>query len=123
MLVPALPMPAQSAPGEIRDPFTGATWRMERDAEHPGGPARLVLVSPGDVLLSNHAVWTPVIHSGERIVIEEHSPVLDARLEAVALANAAEGEILRARMVIGGAVVVVRCVGRGNTVFHAEAKQ
>ncbi len=41
------------------------------------------------------ATPAPVIHPGDALVVEEHTAVVDARLEAVALGSAAAGEELQ----------------------------
>jgi hypothetical protein len=111
----------QSAAGEIRDPSTGAVWVLVRNAEHPGGPGRLVLVESGNETASGTAARVFLIHAGDRIVVEEHSPVVDASLEAVAETGAAQGERLRARMTIGGRVVTVRATAAARAELPPEA--
>ncbi len=115
---------AQSATaGEIRDPSTGAVWMLMRNTDYPGGPGRLVLVEQGSDSTSEAAPKTLLIHAGDRIVVEEHSAVADARLTAIALTSAAKGETLRARMTIGGGVVMVRAVATANAEYDPEANQ
>jgi|GEM_PF-4466060 len=124
-LCAALPImgqsPALSVAGEIHDPSTGAVWLLVRDDAHPGGPARLVLTKPGNV--SGPVDRKLLIHAGDRIVVEEHTAIVDARLTAIALTSAAEGEKLQARMVIGGGVVTVRVVSAAVAEFATEAGQ
>ena len=55
----------------------------------------------------------PVIHAGDVLIVEEHTAVVEARLEAVALGPAAAGAIFRARLKIGGKVVRAVAVSAG----------
>jgi flagella basal body P-ring formation protein FlgA len=66
-----------------------------------GAPASEVIANP----------LQPVIHAGDRVIVEENSPVVEARLEAVALGPAALGSALEVRLKIGG--LVVRAIARG----------
>ena len=81
---------------------------LMRDPVHPEGPGRLVLVAgPG---MSRRAPaqasengqpyrphkqtpFRPVIHAGDALIVEEHTAVVEARLEAVALGPAVEGAV------------------------------
>ena len=113
---------------EIDDPGTGTRWLLVRDRAHSGGPGRLVQV--GGVLKRNRhagpdlgqklAVFLPVIRAGERLVVEEHSAVVDARLEAVALGPAAAGAALKVRLAIGGKVLQAVALGPGRAEFAPE---
>ena len=49
-----------------------------------------------------------VIRAGDRIVVQEHTGAVDLNLEAVAMNRAAEGEPVRARLKMGGAMVMAR---------------
>ena len=107
----------QFAAGELTDPATGTRWVLLRDTSHPEEPGRWVLAHAGAEPGIAGAAFSPaqpaVIHSGDRIVLVEHSAIADARLAAFALTSAAKGETLRARIAIGGAVVVARAEGKG----------
>jgi len=61
-----------------------------------------------------------VIHTGDEVTVEEHSAVIDARLQAVALGSAAAGSELRVRLRIGGKVVDALALKPGRAVFAAE---
>lgn len=113
--------------GEIDDQQTGARWLLTRDRTHPGGPGKLVLLQGrnSDARLlgnanANAALTAPVIHAGDALVVEEHTAVVDARLEAVALGAAAEGGELKARLQIGGKVVLVMAIAAGRAELQAE---
>ncbi len=116
--------PVASAPvvvREIDDPATGQRWLLERDPAHPGGPGRLV-PAPGKAAVpdgnkragslaprpARAAVPSPlkaIIRGGDRLVVEQHTAVIEARLEAVALGPARRGATFQARLKIGGKVV------------------
>lgn len=120
----------------IRDPHTGMRWLLERDAGNPAGPGRMVLLTRHDgaqfesvtakrrAPMMSREVQHPVIRSGDRLVVEESSAVVEARLEAVALGPAAEGAEFKVRLAIGGKVVQVVALGPGRAAFAApEGKQ
>jgi len=115
---------------EIDDPHTGERWLLMRSAQFPGGPGRLVLAmphrnAPGGASVSvagqpEEAQLTPVIHIGDRLIVEEHTAVVDAVLEARALNPAAAGAQFDARLTIGGNVVRVVALGPGRAALLAE---
>lgn len=115
---------------EIDDPFTGARWFLLKDSNHPGGPGRLVLasesggvsgISPSRRIEAGPrlkaAAPIPVIHTGDRLIVEEHNAVLDERLEAVALGPAAMGSSLGVRLQIGSKVFSAVALGPGRVTF------
>jgi hypothetical protein len=129
------PAAGQAAAGgpafhEIDDPHSGARWLVVRDAEHPGGPGRLIPLGAGhrhaDLPLhaAKVAMAAPVIRAGDRIVVEEHTDVVDAVLEALALGPAVEQGALNARLRIGGRVVrvVALAPGRARLAAKVEAR-
>jgi hypothetical protein len=107
---------------EIDDPSTGRQWLLERDSNRPGGPGHLVLAGEssgsqpsqraGSAPGSSAAV--PVIRAGDRLVVEEDTPLVEARLEAVALNAAMAGALLKVRLAIGGRVVSALAVAPGR---------
>ncbi len=112
---------------EIDDPHSGIRWVLVKDAEHPAGPGRLVPVGVGEYGMrkltgSEDVVALPVIHVGDRIVVEEHTERVDAVLEAVALGPAVEQGWFRARLRIGGRVVRVVAVRAGHAMLAANAE-
>jgi len=123
---------------EIDDPSTGERWVLSGDDLHPGGPGRWTRISPQispqvsqglsarfrSSGVGNEAARARaralVIHSGDEVTVEEHTAVADARLQAVALAAAAAGERLRARLNVGGKIIEAVALGRGRAVFASE---
>lgn len=56
----------------------------------------------------------PVILAGDRIVVEESSGVVEARLAAIALGPAKGGESFKVRLAIGGKVLRATALGPGR---------
>jgi hypothetical protein len=123
---------------EIGDPGTGRRWLLRLDEGHPGGPGRLVEVAepnsperarPGRAAMTGTgraeeagpAAHRLVIRAGDRLVVEEHTAVVEARLEAVALSPAAEGSEFDARLAIGGKVVRAVASSPGHAMLRARA--
>ena len=118
----------------IDDPATGSYWLLERDPDHPGGPGRLVMVSattaegapaggPKQTMVRSATgvaasmAAAPVIRAGDRLVVEENTAVVRARLEAVALGPAMRGGRFEVRLAIGGKAVRAVALGAGRAVF------
>lgn len=109
---------------EIVDPATGDRWLLECDPTSPGGPGRLVRVVPGEDGRPQTAdgrghneekVLPPrVVRASDRVVVEEHTAVMDAKLEGVALSGARTGATLQVRLKIGGKVVSAVALGPGR---------
>jgi|SRR5271165_1113687 len=112
---------AGQAVGEIRDPSSGVRWLLVHNAEHPGGPGRLVEVQAGESGRdAGKSMAAPVIRTGNRIRVEEHTAVLDAVLEGVALEGVAEGSTFRVKLSLGGRVVRAVALGPGQAVLAPE---
>jgi hypothetical protein len=130
---------------EIDDPNSGERWLLVRDSQQPGGPGHLLQAGQmqadeargGQVQLQTlqrepdgaarqtaaapaELKFLPVIRTGDRLVVEEHTPVVDAVLEARALHPAAPGAVFEARLSIGGRVVRVVALGPGRAELEAE---
>ncbi len=115
---------------EIDDPHTGDRWLLVRNDEIPGGPGRLVLVAAhrnprGGVLVqpaaeAREAEVLPVIRTGDRLIVEEHTARVDAVLEARALNPAAQGRSFDVRLAIGGKVVRATALGPGRAALQGE---
>lgn len=120
---------------QIDDPGAHGVWLLTRDPVHPAGPGRMVWV-PNKVRLQEAAssvsspvtgagpeaarpvpgaaaMAKPVILAGDRVVVVEETPVVDARLTAIALNPAPLGMAFHARLEIGGQVVRAVAVGPG----------
>ncbi|MGA2833886.1 MAG: hypothetical protein ABSE55_12520 [Terracidiphilus sp.] len=115
---------------EIDDPHTGDRWLLMRSGQFPGGPGRLVLAtahrntvggaSGGVAGQPEEAQSIPVIHIGDRLIVEEHTTIVDAVLEARALNPATAGAALEVRLTIGGSVVRVVALGPGRAALLNE---
>lgn len=109
--------------GEIDDPHNGDRWLLLRDESHPAGPGRLVLASAagsGDTPKQTGRgtdAPPPVIHAGDHIVLEEHSAIVDARLESIAIEPAWPGSVFSARLTLGGRIVRARAAGPGRAIL------
>jgi len=122
---------------EIDDPHTGDRWLLMRNPAHPEGPGRLVRATanlsqagrgapaealPVAVLTMQRTQFMPIIHTGDRLIVEEKTAVVEARLEAVALSPAVSGSPLHVRLTIGGNVVRAVALGPGRAVLAPEAE-
>jgi hypothetical protein len=132
---------------EIADPSTGIRWLLVRDASHPGGPGRMVPVAEfkseqsesakiesreghnlsGDPskAMATEPVFGPlpsIVRAGDRLIVEEHTSIVDARLEAIALGPAAAGATLNVRLKIGGKVVRALVLGPGRATLQTETE-
>jgi hypothetical protein len=119
---------------EIDDPHSGFRWLLLRDSIRPGGPGCLVPVADpeGDVPVPIesqsrtssarivHPPAPPVIRGGDRLIVEENTGVVEARLEAVALSPAAVGFSLQARLKIGGKLVRVVALAPGRAALAPQ---
>jgi hypothetical protein len=113
---------------EIDDPHSGDRWLLMRNDEFPGGPGRLVLAAahrnsvdsaPGRAATeTQEAQVLPVIRTGDRLIVEEHTAVVDAVLEARAMMPAMAGAAFDARLTIGGSVVRVVALGPGRATLQ-----
>ena len=116
---------------QIEDPSTGDLWLLVRDRSRPGGPGHLVLARPeantesaisGDPRQPLSQGERPVIHTGDRLTVEEHTARVDVRLEAVALQSAVKGAHFKARLKLGGKVVRVVAVSPGRADFAPDGE-
>jgi hypothetical protein len=126
---------AMTVLSEREDPSTGDRWLLVPNPIHPEGPTRWVRVQSlasdkqghptgagrGNGLTRN-AAHPMVIHSGDKVIVEEHSAVVDARLEAVALGAAARGGELRVRLEVGGQVVPVVALEPGRVLLAPKSE-
>jgi hypothetical protein len=118
---------------EIDDPNNGDRWLLTRDESHPGGPGLLMLVStaPINPAAPRRSTRTgpevdlpaPIIRAGDRVILEENTPVVEARLEAVAMGPALAGAPFSVRLTIGGRVVRAVAITPGRAVFQEETER
>ena len=123
----------------IDDASTGDRWLLVKDAADSGGPGRMVRVGNADAgskkaaeparrsahYAANAAAGSaihPMIHAGDALIVEEHTTVVDARLEATALGSAVVGANFEARLKIGGKVVSVVALAPGTAELVPEQK-
>jgi hypothetical protein len=128
------PRAAEEIVREIHDPATGDRWLLKRDDQHPDRPGRMVLVAPeklspaparaflGEVS-EKRGSGSPVamIHAGDYLIVEEHTSLLDAVFEAVALTPARAGGTFRVRLSIGGRVVNAVAVAPGRALLSYDS--
>jgi hypothetical protein len=65
----------------------------------------------------------PVIRSGDRIILEQHTRVVDARLEAVAIGPARAGAAFSARLLMGGGMVRAVAISAGRALLAGETER
>lgn len=116
----------------IDDPHNGTRWYLLRDSAHPGGPGRMVPAAEIDtkegsahfssVAAKELTPFHPCIRSGDHLIIEEHTAVVDAQLAAIALAPAMVGAPLEVRMSLGGKVLRVFALGPGRASLEPVAE-
>lgn len=123
----ARPAAVSNVVREITDPATGNRWLLKRDSAAPGGPGRLVRVSAGEnepqritsgQSRDERTLPPRVIRAGDLVVVEEHTKVMDAELEGVALNGARNGATLRVRLKIGGRVISAVAEGPGRAAIQ-----
>lgn len=106
---------------EIKDPSTGASWIIMRNPQHPAGPALLTAEreDPPAAACGISPRETPrlVIHAGDHLVVEEHTPAAESYLEAVAASAAIAGSALDVRLKIGGKVVRAVAIAPGRALM------
>jgi len=79
------------------------------------------LANSGERPKKNREAQAPMIRSGDKLVIEEHSALVEARLEAVSLGKAVQGAEFNARLAIGGKVVRAVAISPGRAAFATGA--
>jgi hypothetical protein len=137
-------VPAGEIVREIDDQRNGDRWLLVHDPSHPAGPGLLVLVSAASMdpkdptaRTDSHGLKlkspagtevatpapTPIIHGGDRVIVEENTPIVEARLEAVAMGPALAGSQFNARLSLGGRVVRAVAVEPGRAVLQTGIGQ
>jgi len=114
---------------EIKDPHSGTRWLIIRNAQHPAGPALITAerenTKPGPSSITGNRAPSAVIHGGDHVVVEEHTPVAESYLDGVALGAAIAGTAFDVRLKIGGKVVraVAMAPGRAALMPSRGAKK
>jgi predicted secreted protein len=127
--------PAGELLREIDDPHNGDRWLLMRDDKHPGGPGLMVLAAtarmgPGDPGNPSSSIQVgpevstpaPIIRVGDRVIVEENTAIVEARLEAVAMGPALAGVPFNVRLSIGGRVVRAVATTPGRAVFEERTE-
>jgi hypothetical protein len=125
---PLAPRQAGAVLREIDDPAAHGSWLLVRDPVHLAGPGRWIWAPRGGSSRESSAgvaAYTgvaikPVILAGDRLVVEEETSVVEARLAATALGPAPAGAALRVRIEIGGKVVRAIAIGPGRARLAPE---
>jgi hypothetical protein len=116
----------------IRDPHTGLCWIVTREAGATGGPGRMVQAVDKECTSkplkqnikqnaeTEYNLQTPAIRPGDRLVVEENSARVEARLSAIALAAAKVGSSFNVRLAIGGKTLRVIALGPGRAAIVPE---
>jgi hypothetical protein len=117
---------------EIDDSQNSTRWLLLRDPRFPGGPGRLVQASELQIDSSDdvsrkagqqrpvRAVIRWVIRAGDRLVVEQDTPRIQAWLEGVALGPAAIGSSLNVRLAIDGKVLCTVALAAGRVALKPE---
>lgn len=113
---------------EIEDRCTGDRWLLVPNTAHPGGPGRLVLVAHGASAAvaeqrKEAAESRPVIEAGDAVLLEAHTAVMDAELEATAVAPARVGAEFPVRLKVGGKILRAIALGSGRAKWIAGSGQ
>jgi hypothetical protein len=117
---------------EIDDPHSGARWLLMRNDSHPAGPGRLVLIAAtctqpeqgehedkSSCVAKEKTHLNPVIRTGDQLIVEENTAVIEARLEGVALGSATLGSAFDVRLKIGGKIARVVALAPGRAAFQS----
>jgi hypothetical protein len=119
---PLVPRPAGTVLRQIDDPAAHGSWLLVRDPIHLAGPGKWIWEprahsaqdSDQDAAAYTRVAIKPVILAGDRLVVEEETPVVDARMAATALSPAQAGAALRVRLDIGGKTMRAIAIGPGR---------
>jgi hypothetical protein len=110
----------------VNDPAS-ACWVLQRTSSDKAGPGHWVQLSPiacrespSRVSTDVHAPLPFVIQTGSRLVIEQHTQTVDARLLAQAMGPARMGQTVQVRLIPTGAVLLVVVTGPSRAGFAAR---
>jgi hypothetical protein len=117
-------IPADKVVRAFEDFATGNEWVLARNAEHPGGPGRFILMSSSaPKSVRRPAIRpAPVIRGGDRVTVEGKNASVTTRVEGIALSSAAAGEGLKVRLAVGGWLVRAIAEGPGKAHLAGEAR-
>jgi hypothetical protein len=103
-----------------------------RNDSHPAGPGRLVLIAAtctqpeqgehedkSSCVAKEKTHLNPVIRTGDQLIVEENTAVIEARLEGVALGSATLGSAFDVRLKIGGKIARVVALAPGRAAFQS----
>ncbi|HEY6487926.1 MAG TPA: hypothetical protein VIY99_02300 [Terracidiphilus sp.] len=110
------PLPVQAIRA-IDDSALSGNWLLIADRKHAGAPGRLVAFSGRDPDWRRDLAVPPaprIIRGGDRVLVEQDSAAIHARLDAVALGPAAAGEVLTVRLATTGKALRVQAVAPGR---------
>ena len=120
----------------IEDPGTRRRWLVERNLLHPTAPGRTILVPDSyscaaasaerfSLQSKSHLERSsqPIIHSGDSVIVIERTPLLDARLEAIALSTVSPGEQFSVRLKIGGRAFRAIATAPGHATLIPEVSE
>ena len=122
---------------EIDDSANGDRWLLFHDENQPGGPGRLIRVENLDrgcaavtlgrarsgIVYSALRSSKIVIHSGDTLLVEQHTAVVDAVLDATALEPGIPGGTLKVRLKVNDKVVLAVAKEEGRAgLAPAEAQ-
>lgn len=91
-------------------------WQITNSGSLASSPSELASVAPAPNL-------TPVIRAGDRIIIEQHSAILDSTLAAIALGPARLGAQFDARLVVGGKHLHAIALASGRAIIASEQER
>jgi hypothetical protein len=110
----------------IQDPSSGSVWILVPTPACPGCPGKLIPVASPDhrssTEISRLTLQAQVIHSWDRLVVEDSAGPVRSRLDAVALQPAREGGVLNARLAVNGRQVRVVALGPGRVRLAPSAE-
>jgi hypothetical protein len=133
--------PVESAPAscvrEILDRSNGNRWILQHNRTGSAGPGRMILITSSASPIASGSrekvpspkrrgvAWptpAPIIRAGERLIVEEHTAMVEASLEAIALGQATTGAVLVVRLKVGGKTVkaIARAPGRAVILHGLE---
>lgn len=117
----------------FEDAGTHQSWTVVQDKKQPAAPARLVgaaiLPTAGRASAeesgeeSLQMASRLIIHSGDSLIVDEHTAIVDARLQATALGAAAQGERLRVRLKIGDRIVPAIAIEPGRAEILSPTRE